>query len=420
MADRRLRLLILAREFPSPAKPHTGLWVESQARALVRHAGMDVRVIAPVPRVPPVPVSGLWAALKRVPAERDSDGLQIYHPRQWVGLGQALIDWEGATYVRAVRGLARRLRVEWPFDAIHAHFVYPDGYAGARLAEQLGIPLVVGEHAFWQPWLGARPRIRAKALFAAHRAARVIANSEALRRSIVAVTGGHEKVEVIPNGVDVDVFSTDGASPPRALELLYVGWPTYHKGLDILIRALPAIVRARPDARLMVVGGSIYRTQRHQEREIRALAAELGVTSRIAWTGPLTPPEIAARMRASTLLVSPSRRETFGAVIVEAMACGRPVVATRSGGPEEIVTPEVGVLVPRDDPQALAAGILEVAAHSERYDPRVIRARAVERYGWETVARRLARVIEEVVGGNRAGQRMRRADALSADTAGET
>lgn len=391
---RRFRILLLAREFPNRAKPRSGLWALGQAQALRAHA--DLRVVAPVPRVPPGPVWGLWKSLRAVPRERSENGLPIYHPRQLVGLGQTLYRFEGETYLRAVRGLLHRLRAEWSPDALHAHFVYPDGYAAARLSEEIGIPFFITEHAFWSPGLSAHPRVREKAIWASRRATRMIAVSDALRRSIVEHAGNPDNVVVIPNGVDVSVFSRSG-SPRRSdpLSLVYVGWLTYHKGLDVLVRAMPSILRERPDAHLTVVGESLFRPQRRQERRIRELAERLGVAPHIRFVGGVSPPEVAQAMNAAAVVVVPSRRESFGAVIVEAMACGRPVVATESGGPEELISPESGLVVPPGNPEALAGAVLDVARNLDRYDPQRIRSRAVQSYSWAVVAEKIASLYRE-------------------------
>jgi glycosyltransferase involved in cell wall biosynthesis len=396
---RRYRILMFAREFPNPAKPRSGLWALGQALALRAHA--DLRVIAPVPRVPPVPVWGLWKALRSVPGERSENGLAVYHPRQLVGLGQTLFEIEGETYLGAVRELVRRLRADWPPDALHAHFVYPDGYAAARLSEEIGVPFFVTEHAFWSPGMDAHPRVREKAIWTSRRAARVVAVSEALRRSIVERAGNPENVTVIPNGVDVSVFFREGAPEATGpVSLLYVGWLTYHKGLDVLVRAMPAILGGLPDARLTVVGESLFRSQRRQERRIRALAERLGVAARIRFAGGKSPSEVARAMNAAALVVVPSRRESFGTVVVEAMACGRPVVATESGGPDELITPDVGLLVPPGDSEALAGAVIEVARNLDRYDAQRIRSRAVDSYSWPVVAERIASLYRQSLKGD--------------------
>ena len=94
---------------------------------------------------------------------------------------------------------------------------------------------------------------------------------------------------------------------------------------------------------------------------------------------------------------TPSRRESLGMVLAEALACGTPVVATRAGGPEDIVTPDVGVLVPTEDPEALAAGIADVLDTRQRFDPVRLREHALERFGLEAVHRQVAALYAEAV-----------------------
>jgi glycosyltransferase involved in cell wall biosynthesis len=121
----------------------------------------------------------------------------------------------------------------------------------------------------------------------------------------------------------------------------------------------------------------------------------------VRFAGGLAPREVAARMRGSALLVLPSRRESFGGVLVEALACGTPVVATRCGGPEEIVTPELGSLAPVEDPPALASAIADVLARRASFRPECLREAAVGSYGMAATAERLRAIYDEVLGAER-------------------
>jgi glycosyltransferase involved in cell wall biosynthesis len=105
-------------------------------------------------------------------------------------------------------------------------------------------------------------------------------------------------------------------------------------------------------------------------------------------------------MRQSSLVVLPSRAESFGSVLVEALACGTPVVSTRSGGPEDIVRDEVGKLVPSEDPAALADAIATILAERARYQPARLREYALRRFGWESVTAQTFDVYREVLDGH--------------------
>src|SRR6267143_570436 len=104
------------------------------------------------------------------------------------------------------------------------------------------------------------------------------------------------------------------------------------------------------------------------------MVIKLGLESQIEFVGKKSNAELLRYLQESALLVLPSRRETLGTVLIEALACGTPVVATRCGGPEDIVTDEVGVLVPTEDPEALARGIQTVLERRKGFNPSKLRA----------------------------------------------
>jgi glycosyltransferase involved in cell wall biosynthesis len=144
---------------------------------------------------------------------------------------------------------------------------------------------------------------------------------------------------------------------------------------------------------VLVGEGHFQRYAADQDR-VRALAAELGLAERVEFAGRKPLAELVAEIQRSTLLVLPSRAESLGMVLVEALACGTPVVATRCGGPEDIVDERVGVLVPPEDPAALAGGIEQVLDRRADFEPAALRAHALERFGIESVTARYAELYE--------------------------
>jgi glycosyltransferase involved in cell wall biosynthesis len=141
----------------------------------------------------------------------------------------------------------------------------------------------------------------------------------------------------------------------------------------------------------MLVGGSFYRNTRRQEENLRRRAKDLALGDRVTFAGRKPPEEVARLMSGSAVVVLPSRAESCGAVLVEALACGTPVVATRCGGPEDIVTPDVGELVPVGDAEALADALSRSLADPMRYDAAYLRAHAVSRFGWDPIVEAIRR-----------------------------
>jgi glycosyltransferase involved in cell wall biosynthesis len=315
-----------------------------------------------------------------------------------VGLGYSLHNFESATYHLAVRRLVGRLRRRFPFDLVHAHFAYPDGVVAARIARRYGVPLVITEQVPWRPWMDDYPLVRRQGLQAVRESAFLIAISRSVRDSITHFTGNLPNLRIIPDGVDGSIFQSAPAGV-RVLpnQVLFVGVARPLKGVDILLRAMRLLVNRGSPAKLLLVGGSFYQAYRREYERLQRLAQELDLTSYVNFAGEKPLPELVRHMQESAVLVLPSRAESFGAVLVEALACGTPVVATRCGGPEDIVTDDVGILVPPENPEALAAAIQRVLSQRNRYDPARLRAYALERFSWDRIAQQTVQLYHQAV-----------------------
>lgn len=391
------RILVLSRNYPNNVLPLLGLWVERMVLQAARSCA--VQVVSPVPWCPPLPfLPETYARFRRISRHRRDGGVEIHHPRFPVPAGARYPGLQALGYYAAVAPLVRRLRESFRFDLIHAHFTYPDGWVAARLARRWGVPLIITEQAMWGPWMETHAVIRRRSLWAARRSAFHIAISTALRASIARYTGESPRLRVIPDGVDGSLFTLrPGERSASASQILFVGVIRLVKGVDVLLRAMRILADRGRDVRLVLVGESFYESYRLDYERLRGLTAELGIATRVEFVGRKTDEEVARYMQESALLVLPSRRESLGMVLVEALACGTPVVATRSGGPEDIVTPEVGVLVPPEDPEALATGIETVLDRRAHYDPARLRAHALERFGLEAVHEQIAALYSQAI-----------------------
>jgi glycosyltransferase involved in cell wall biosynthesis len=246
---------------------------------------------------------------------------------------------------RAVRGLGA--------DLVHTHLVHGDVY-GTLAATLLRLPVVSTKHND-DPFRTGPYRHLERALVARARA--VIAITEALGRFLVARAGlPARKIEVIRYGLDA-IPPAWAPNPPVALEgrrvLLACARLVPQKGLDTLVRALPAVRAAHADAVVLVAGEGPERPR------LAELARELGVEDALLLPGRAG--DVGALYRGATAYVLPSRWEGFGLVMLEAMLAGLPVVASAvSSVPEIVVDGETGLLVPVDDPAALAAAIIRL------------------------------------------------------------
>ena len=201
-----------------------------------------------------------------------------------------------------VLALARRLHREWPFDVIHAHFIYPDGVVASQIGRELGVPVMTSEHAFWLPWLVDQPNVGAQVAAALPGIKLVTAVSDFLRKSIDAYTRGHVATAVLPNAVDDEVFSP--APRPRDLdELLYVGLIRKVKRLDVLLHALAKARRILPKLHLRILSSNAFRAYAADRREMRQLVSSLGLEGAVHIETGVDPPAVAEAMRRCAFVV---------------------------------------------------------------------------------------------------------------------
>jgi len=379
------KILVLSRNYPNNITPILGLWVEG----LVRHVARlcEIKVIAPTPYCPPLPGLDGFTKFRSVKREQNIDGIDVFHPRFLTGPGNSTYNFESNLYYWSIRRQVDALREKFPFNVIHANFSYPDGVVAAKLAARYNVPFIITEHASWIPWMDNFPSVRRRAVWAASQCAFHVAVSRFARQTIACFTGDLEKLCIVPNGVDPNVFTPLGNDEqPNPNQILYVGLMRHVKGIDVLLEAMKRVAAEKPDVKLVLVGGGVYRDYKAQEIELHELARKFGLEKNVEFAGIKTPAEVAKYMRESALLVLPSRTETFGAVLIEALACGTPVVATACGGTEDIVCENVGRLVPKENAEALANAVIEVLTKRDQFDSAKLRRYATTNYAWEQIA----------------------------------
>jgi teichuronic acid biosynthesis glycosyltransferase TuaC len=381
-SGRRLRVLVFTMVFPNPGLPLHGTFVLERIRHLAALA--DIQVVAPVP---------WYRGIRRpVPSSVATPILAVSHPVFWY-IPKILGSWRGfLLFASTVRELGR-LRRTFDFDLIDAHFAYPDGFAAVLLGRWFRRPACITLRGTIVQW-SKRPIGRGLCNWAIRNAERVIAVAENLAQR--ARQGGvpEQRIATIANGVDGERFQLiDRAAARKRLVLpeeerllVSVGHISPRKGFHRVIRALPRVIASCPDACLAIVGGR--GAEADNSAELHALAQELGLTERVRFVGAQTPERVALWLGAADTFVLASDFEGCPNVVMEAMACGRPVVATKVGDVERMVPSFAGILV--DDPEddaALAEAMR--AALIRDWDSRRIRDH-VSRHSWDAVAGQVA------------------------------
>ena len=390
------RVLIVTKIFPNAAEPLSAPFNRQQFAALAARPGIEIAdVLATIPYYPGAGLFARWSSAGRlgtVPAREVIDGMPVRHPRTLFVPRAGHGTW-GPLYVASLLPLVPRYRGK--VDVVLASWAYPDGFAGVVLARLLGVPAVVKLHGSDINVNARLPGPRRQLAWALPRAARVVAVSRALADEVAALGVARERIALVLNGVDGELFRpADRAAARAALGLpaagkiaLYVGNLKEAKGVLDLAAAFETLAARRPDAHLVVVGGGEARGA------LDAAAARLG--GRMHVLGPQPLGEVPRFMAACDVLVLASWAEGTPNVVLEALAAGRRVVATAVGGvPDLIDDALLGELVAPRAPDALAAALDR--ALSTPYDADAVAARGA-RGGWAASAAALHQVLEDAI-----------------------
>lgn len=385
-----IRVLTFTSLFPNAEQPRHGIFVETRVRKLVASGEVDARVVAPVPWPSRGAGGRRIGAGRAMPESARRNGLTVCHPRFLAPPGLPSVS-AATMALTALPVLRRLIREGFDFDLIDAHFYYPDGVAAVLLGRWLGKPVVItargSDITYWPTRWPARAMIR----WAGRAAARNAGVSRTLVDEMVRLGFPAGHFPVLRNGVDLDLFHEDGRSETRALlgiegsVALSVGNLIELKGHHLAIEAVAAL----PQVQLVIVGSG------PEEGKLSALAKRLGVDARVRLVG-VVPQELLRRYySAADVLILASSREGWPNVLLEAMACGTPVVATNVGGiPDIVAAPEAGMLIDQRTALALREGIRRVLEAG--IDRRCTR-RYAECFGWEPTTRAQLRLFRDVV-----------------------
>ena len=361
-----MKVLVFTNLYPNALEPDFGIFIRNRTIALRQQDKVDIKVVAPVPWFPPVNISARWYRFSQIPLRETIDGIEVFHPRYLVTpkVGMSLY---GYSMFLGVRRLIGRMRENFAFDLIDAHFLYPDGFAACLLGRHLNCPVVLTARGSDVTSYLQMPRIRTLVARSLQQADRLIAVSNSLRDQMVAHGAMPEKIAVIPNGIDPSLFfRKDAARARRQLGLredakiiLTVCSLVELKGVDLLIEA---VARLRADSswpvRLVVIGKG------PEEDRLRMLIKRLALEDCVRLVGSVANRELVDWYNAADLFFLGSSREGWPNVVCEALACGTPVVATAVNGiPEILDSEELGIMVERT-PEAFVRGIEQAFARS--------------------------------------------------------
>lgn len=400
---RPVRTLLFSTLYPSELRPNHGIFVETRLRELLKTGGVDTRVVAPVPWFPSTSRRwGDYARLARTPRQETRQGIEVLHPRylQLPKIGMTLAPLLMAL---GARGCIRRLiESGFDFDVIDAHYYYPDGVAAALLGAWFRKPFIVTARGTDINLIPEHRWPRKLLQWAGQRASASIGVSAALVERMRALAFDPGRLHVIRNGVDLERFRPhEPAAMRQALSItgapviLTVGNLHEHKGQRLALEAFALLRQSHAQAQLLVVGEGPDRAW------LQARSVALGLTAAVRLVGMVPNTELARWYSAADVLVLASSREGWPNVLLEAMACGTPVVASDVGGVREIVqTAVAGRVLERRMPQNLADSLHGLLV--DLPERAAVRGHAVQ-FGWQRTSEdQLALFRELVIGAGHA------------------
>ena len=388
-----MKVLVFTTLYPNHVAPNFGVFIKERMTHFARR-GHEVRVVAPVPYYP-LPW-GERAPYTRIKTREENEGLTIYHPRYFMTPKIGMSTY-GMTMYLSVLPFMKRLRREFAFDLIDAHYVYPDGFAAVQLGKYFHTPVVVSGRGSDIHQFSTFPVIRRLLRYTLSQATRVIAVSQALQHAMLALPIDEKKTSVIPNGVDTQKFfrvdkkqSRARLGLPDGKIILSVGRLEAVKGFELLLKAFHKLFVAeeKKDALLVIVGEGSERAK------LERLIATLNLHGHVRLVGARPHDELKQWYGAADCLCLASAREGWPNVVLEAFACGTPAVATDVWGMREVIpNEELGVLVPRDE-KHLARALAH--ALKQNWCSEVLVQHARER-SWEKVAQQVEEKFEHAL-----------------------
>jgi len=347
---RMLHVLTLTPFYPYAGNEAAGCFIAEPLRALAEQGVLSTVIAAQ-------PLHNSW---------NDSNAST---PSEWVRYpqlpGNFGLSGAGRSLFFRLLAKLKRLHRNHPIDLIHAHAALPCGHAATLLSSSLRIPFVVTVHGldvFNTCFQHVGPAVRRRHEISANvyrRAARVICISDKVRKLIVDELP-EVRTAVIYNGTDTNFFSP-AESPTENEAILIVGTLLRGKGQELVLRAMSRLSNQHPRLRCKMIGEGADRER------FAALAKELGLENRVEFLGRRTRTEVATELRDSVIFALPSRYEGLGCAYLEAMSCGKPVIACYGQGIDEIIRHgENGWLIPVDGLDDLAEGLRVLLNSRER------------------------------------------------------
>ncbi|MFO7154140.1 MAG: glycosyltransferase family 4 protein [Caldicoprobacter oshimai] len=398
-----MKVLVLSHMYPSSFNFLAGIFVHEQVKELIKQ-GCEVKVVSPVPLsfFPLNRMSNKWYRYSQIPHKEVRDGVEVYYPRYVAFPKDLFFASSGLRMYWGIKKLVHQIYEDFRFDVIHAHVALPDGYAAMLLSQELKKPFIVTIHGQdLQHTIYKNQGCRRSVEKVFKSANMIITVSGKLKRIGETEIGFPDKIRVINNGINkkkiegIALLARDTSNRRDEKIILSVSNLIKTKGIDFNLHALSRLLPKYPDVKYLVIGDG------PEKESLLNLSKELGIDEHVEFMGKRPNDEVIKYMYNADIFSLPSWSEGFGIVYLEAMACGKPVIACQGEGIEDVIQHgETGFLVRPKDVDSLVE-VLELLLDNPQRALDVgkkAQKHVMKNYTWEEVALKIVSVYQEVVG----------------------
>ena len=387
-----MKVLIIPSWYPYPQNPLAGKFFLEQAIALSENSNYQYEILnwgqneyQLQIRHPVSAISKILSYLKAKPTTHlikpNLKEVAIPH-----------LSWTSKLFYGNIRALVKKIGSLPKPDLIHSYVTFPAGFLAYRLAEKWKIPYIISEHSgpFPFPEYISGGKVSSKIALPLHNASAVLAVSSFLQSQILSAC--FVQSVVIPNLVDTEFYQPASfAKPRKRFSFFSLSSLTYAKGVMDLVEAFGIAVQKGINADLFI-GGDGY-----LEPKIKHKIIASHLEHRIHLLGFLNPQQALEQYQKCDCYILPSHLESFSLVLLEAMACGKPTLATDCGGPKDIVTPETGVLIPPQKPVLMAEAMLKMKENMPNYSAERIREICIKNYSPAVICNKITAVYQNIL-----------------------
>ncbi len=393
-----MNILTITSMFPSKAQPFHAVFVRNRVTRVAKHCTM--KIVVPIPYFPLVGWMKRYANRKDIPKKDILEGIEVYYPR-FLSIPRFFKPLDGVFLFISCWWLLKTKLKDFKFDIIDSHLAFPDGFAAIWLKKFFKKPATVTLRGHDINDLPQYPVRFKQVKYALRNADKVFSVAKALKDAAVDFGIDSDKIMVSSNGVDQSLFRpVDSLAMRKELNLpsdkniiVSVGHLVERKGFHIILQALRIMLDAGCNkAYVVIIGGP--GEEGDFSGELKRLIDELNLKDYVTMPGPQLNTYLYKWYNAADISCLASSKEGWANVLLESLACGKPVVATNVWGtPEVISSPDYGVLTERN-PESLAKALTFAIDKQWNHDAIITYARE---HTWENVAKRIIKQFELLI-----------------------